>query len=417
VNDPPAAPPGDAVSTPEDTATSGTLPGSVDPDGDSLTFGGTDEPLHGTVSVGSDGSYTWTPDPDYAGGDTFGYQVCDPSGACATAVVTVTVTAVNDTPVAADDTVSTGHGDAVTFDPAANDTDPDGDALAVLVSDPAHGTVTLDGNDVTYTPDAGWSGPDSFTYVACDAALACDTATLTVTTAAGPPPVNHAPLADAGADHTVPSGTAGALDGSGSSDPDGDLLTYSWAQTGGPAVLLSGATTANPTFTGLVGPATLTFTLTVSDGTLTDTATVTVTVAPPVATSDAPDCDAVTVTTDPDGITVSVPCDDDADATYEVVDGPGHGDAEVLDTGEVRYVPEPGFTGTDTFTVRVCTAAGCTSAVVTVTVHDAAVTRPRAVDGVPAGLPQTGSPADVLVAAAFVLVAFGAALQRRPRSR
>jgi len=95
---------------------------------------------------------------------------------------------------------------------------------------------------------------------------------------------NQAPIADAGDDQTVASEQAGvSLDGSGSTDPDGDPLDYSWTQTSGPSVTLSGANTATPSFTAPVGPATLTFELEVCDGEpLCDTDTVTVNVNEPV---------------------------------------------------------------------------------------------------------------------------------------
>lgn len=95
----------------------------------------------------------------------------------------------------------------------------------------------------------------------------------------GAPAVNHAPVANAGADFTAAAGSTIRLDGSGSSDPDGDTLTYSWVQQGTPTVPLTGANTATPTFTTPQTGA-YTFELTVSDGKLSSVASVTVTVQP-----------------------------------------------------------------------------------------------------------------------------------------
>jgi len=96
---------------------------------------------------------------------------------------------------------------------------------------------------------------------------------------------NTPPNADAGANFSLTEGTPGALDGTASSDPDLDTLTFSWAQISGPTVTLSGATSATPTFTAPMVTATtaLTFRLTVNDGrggTDTDDIVVTVTDSP-----------------------------------------------------------------------------------------------------------------------------------------
>ena len=101
-------------------------------------------------------------------------------------------------------------------------------------------------------------------------------ATLEVTA----PPTNTAPEADAGDDQTVDEGDTVTLDATDSSDADGDSLSYSWIQTGGPSVSLSDASAEEPTFTApdVSGDQTLTFEVEVSDGIETDTDTVSVTV-------------------------------------------------------------------------------------------------------------------------------------------
>jgi hypothetical protein len=102
----------------------------------------------------------------------------------------VTVTAVNDAPVAAGDSATTPAGSAVAIAVLANDVDVDGDALGVAsVSDPPHGTATANANGtITYTPDAGYSGNDAFAFTATDGTATSALATVAVSVTAPPPP-------------------------------------------------------------------------------------------------------------------------------------------------------------------------------------------------------------------------------------
>jgi hypothetical protein len=379
----------------------------TDPDGDTLVLAVPAQPAHGTVTVdGND--VTYTPDAGYVGTDTIAYTVCDGADVCDTGSVLVTVAAPpNTAPVAADDTATVPADGSVTFDPTVNDSDADGDALALTVPvQPAHGTVTVDGHDVTYVPAAGFSGTDTVTYTVCDPTPACDTAVVTVTVQA-PTPGNRPPVADAGPDRVVDPGDTVRLDGRGSSDPDLDPLTYLWVATlGADHVEVTGATTARPTVRPLVaGPAKVVFLLTVSDGTATSTDTVTVFIERETPPAEPPvTCQPMTVTSPPAGVVVDPAC---TPGTTSIAEQPAHGTLTVLDDGSVRYVPDAGYAGTDSFVIRVC-SVGCATSVVTVRVPRQVV-RPRAV---PRDLPRTGGPGS-LVPIGVVLVLAGAALQRR----
>src|SRR5205823_9303329 len=136
------------------------------------------------------------PNADYNGPDSFTYKANDGNLDSSVATVSLTVTAVNDAPVVANDAYSTAEDTPLSVSAPgllANDTDVEGDGLtAVLVSGPAHGTLTLNSNgSFTFTPAVNYNGPDSFTYKANDGALDSNVATVPLTGEAG----NDAPVA------------------------------------------------------------------------------------------------------------------------------------------------------------------------------------------------------------------------------
>ena len=222
VNDAPVAT-DQAVGTDEDTATAIAL-SATDAEGSPLTYAIGTGPAHGTLS-GTAPTVTYTPAANYNGPDSFTFTANDGSLASNAATVTITVTAVNDAPVAAVDSYTTTEDTPLTIAAPgvlANDTDVDSTALtAGLVSGPAHGTLTLnpDGSFI-YTPAANFSGSDSFTYDAYDASSDSNVATVTITVTA----VNDAPVA---ADQAVVTDedTAKAI-ALGVTDPDSTTFTY-----------------------------------------------------------------------------------------------------------------------------------------------------------------------------------------------
>ncbi|MEZ8034514.1 Ig-like domain-containing protein, partial [Vibrio crassostreae] len=172
---------GDTVSftTDEDTPVSGTLSAS-DEDGDSLSFSKSTEPSNGTVVIDENGDWTYTPNENYNGNDSFTVVVSDGQGGSDTITVNVDVTPVNDAPIGSDVSVTTDEDSPVSGSLSA--IDEDNDSLSFTKgTDPSNGTVTVneDGN-WSYTPDENYDGSDSFTVIVSDGQGGTDTITVDV---------------------------------------------------------------------------------------------------------------------------------------------------------------------------------------------------------------------------------------------
>ena len=131
--------------------------------------------------------------------------------------------------------------DAVDLSITLTATGADGDPLTyTIVSSPAKGSLSGTGATRIYTQHSNFNGDDSFTFFANDGKVNSAVATVTITVN----PINDAPVAEAGPDQTVFVDDVVSLDGTNSSDPEADTLTYAWTQTGGPTVILSDANAA-----------------------------------------------------------------------------------------------------------------------------------------------------------------------------
>ena len=253
-----------SVNVPVNTATAITLTGS-DPDGDALTCTIAGQPAHGTLS-GAAPNLTYTPALDYTGSDSFTFTVSDGEYTSAPATVSITVAPVNHPPTADAQSVTTTEGTAVPITLAGSD--PDGDELTyALVTQPAHGLLTGLLPTLTYTPAAGYSGTDSFTFTVNDGLATSAPATVSITVT----PVNDAPAAaddsySVNVNKQLKVNAPGVL--KNDSDPDNDALT---------AVLVSGPASgkltfnANGSFTYVPQPGfagIVTFTYQATDGTL-----------------------------------------------------------------------------------------------------------------------------------------------------
>ena len=392
-NDPPFAG-DDAALTPQEVPVSGNLlTNDFDPNGDNIIITTTQisGPSNGTVSIDSNGDYTYTPNPGFVGPDVFVYQICDDGTPvlCAQATVVITVYPDNVPPVAVDDINGTLVNTPVDGDVITNDYDPDGDNISVtLLSGPPNGNVTLDpSGSYTYTPNNGFDGNDTFTYVLCDDGTPqlCDTATVSIevvsTSTANEPPVAQDDYAVTYEDVPVAGNVL-----SNDDDPDGDNIILNLTPLSGPdngSVTLLGNGTfnyiPNPGFTGED-----VFTYSICDDqipSLCDTATVTILVLPDY---NGPDNDPPFAGDDfaltPQEVAVSGDLlvndydinGDPITINTTPISGPSNGSVVINSNGTYTYTPGTGFTGTDQFVYEICddgTPNLCAQATAYITVY------------------------------------------------
>ncbi|MFN3191759.1 MAG: tandem-95 repeat protein [Aureliella sp.] len=196
----------DSAPTLEDQAVSiDVLANDSDPEDDALSIDSVTQPAFGLTVIEA-GQVRYMPNANFYGSDSFTYTIVDSAGNTATASVDVTVTPVNDAPIAAVDSFSLDQDTRLTIDAPGvlvNDSDVDGDLLtASVVSGPASGSLSLDlDGSFTYEPAAGFSGTDSFTYQAVDPSGASSdpvTVSLQVNPVAGGPNLSHGSVVDVG---------------------------------------------------------------------------------------------------------------------------------------------------------------------------------------------------------------------------
>ena len=327
------------VTTLEDAAVPVTLTGS-DPDGDPMTYQVATDPAHGSLS-GAAPDLTYVPSADFNGADSFTFTVNDGTADSDPATVTIAITAANDAPEADDQAVTAKESTDLEITLTASDVD--GDALTFnVLSDPAHGALSGTAPDLTYTPDVGYTGGDSFTFDASDGDAGSNVATVSITVAP-----NSAPSAD---DQSVPTAedTPAAITLTGS-DVDGDPLTFS--VTADPVNGTLDGTPPDLTYTPAAdfhGSDSLTFT--VNDGTVdSEPATVSISVT---AVNDPPVANLQAVTTDEDtpvAITLTGSDVDGDSLTFNITAAPVNGTLDGT-SPDLTYTPDSDFHGSDGFT-------------------------------------------------------------------
>jgi len=217
-NQPPVAN-NQSLSTNEDVDLALVLTGS-DPEAQPITYIVLTQPAHGSL-IGTAPSLTYHPNPNYFGSDSFTFKVNDSQVDSNIATISITMTAVNDAPVANNLTIGTAVNQSVGIVLTGADIDNDPLTFSVTAT-PQHGTLTGNEPNLIYTPANNYSGTDSFTYKANDGSLDSTPATVSLTISAGNmPPIANPQEVTLAEDTTIPIVLS-------ASDPEGAPLTYSF---------------------------------------------------------------------------------------------------------------------------------------------------------------------------------------------
>lgn len=342
------------------------LANDSDPDGnlEPATLAVVGSPALGSASVQA-ARITYVPSPNRHGNDRIEYRICDAAGACSTASVSVVISPVNDAPTTPDLALTTPGGTLVSSPLGYTDIDGDPIRCALSTAPPVGAaTVPADCSRFSYQPPVGFSGDVPVAIDVSDGTVTVRaTVNVTVLPGGGAPVANpDSASTTAGVPVTIP-----VL--ANDSDPEGDQLSIGGvdAPNLGTASTSGNQIVYTPPAT---GSGTASFDYRACDtGGLCSSATVTVTITLP---SIAPQDDYLS-TTESKAAVINVSSNDGNidKTTVTIIDPPDFGEiTDVGRSGNVRYRPDPGYVGSDSFTYRVCNAAGsCGTATVWITVE------------------------------------------------
>ncbi len=381
-------------STPGATVSGNVLDNDSDPEGDMQTVSTTpvDDVDNGTLVLNADGTFSYVPNDGFIGTDSFVYSVCDDGTpqACDQATVYITVGGAGNTTDAENDINNTFADTSVSGNVLTNDTDAEGDTQTVTTTTvtTAQGVVvTIDPatGEYEYTPPTGYVGEDSFEYTVCDDGnpQACDTATVYIEVLPIGGPDNEAPIANADTAGTEQDTPVNGNVLSNDFDPDGDpiVVTTTTVTTTEGVVVTIDPNTGEYVYTppaGFTGDDSFEYTICDNGNpALCDTAVVVITVYEDnrdnftFANDDAyfnSTCDTTTGNvldndSDPEGDMQTV--------NTTPVDDVDNGTLVLNADGTFSYVPNDGFTGTDSFVYSVCddgTPQACDQATVYISV-------------------------------------------------
>ncbi|RZK76983.1 MAG: tandem-95 repeat protein, partial [Pedobacter sp.] len=303
-----------------------------------------DNPINGTVVINGTGDPVYTPANGFSGKDTFTYKLRNTSGGLESDPITVTV---NVRPSGSPDNGIFSINTPLNIDVKNNDLSK-ANTTVIINSNPANGSVTVNGSNVTYTPNTGYVGNDVFTYV-LRTADGLNSDPINVTVSAVPLPVRPSGSPDIATTPTNIPVTIAIKDNDASKT--GTTAAIQTTPTHGTVTVNpAGEAIYTPT-PGFSGKDTFTYVLTDNNGLTSDPISVTVNVKP-VGTND----NASTPVNKP--VTINIKNNDlsKVGTTPIINTNPEHGTVTIDAGGNAIYTPTNGYIGTDSFTYRLKTA-------------------------------------------------------------
>jgi len=329
-----------------------------DIDGDNLTITMVTNPGNGSWT-NSGTVYTYSPNNNFYGSDSFAYEISDSAGGLASGLISITINSVNDDPTADNAADSCNEDESVSTNVVALGSDIDlADSLTLdSVGAANNGVVSINGDNAVYTPNADYYGIDSYTYTLADNDGATATATITVTVS----PVNDNPVATDGTDSCNEDEASSTNVIALSSDVDTtDVLSISGTTDGnnGSCQIVGDVVVYTPN-ADYNGVDTYTFTITDGNGGF-DTASVTITVIPvnddPIAGGTSDNCDE-----DSSATTLLLSTfNTDIDGDVLTLDSVGNATNGSVSQGidDATFTPDADFNGVATYTYTVTDSYG-----------------------------------------------------------
>ena len=343
----------------------------TDSDGQQISLLSVSTPSHGTA-VKSGANIIYTPSLDYAGVDAFTYTISDASSATASASISITMT--NNPPTAVNDAYSTIVNIPKSVNPLSNDSDPDNQVITLVIAGtPSHGTLSITGNIITYSPGSNYFGADSFTYTIADASGATSSSQIVFTI------INNAPIALSDSVSTTVNTVVNISPLQNDNDPDGQSISVInvGSATHGTASISGGSTIIYTPATNFAGVDSISYTVADASGAIASSSvTITIINTPPVAFGDS-------YTTNMNTPLTFYPMSNDFDPDNQIITiiniatNPNNGNA-VISGPSIVYTPSSNFFGADSLVYTIADASGATSsATVTITILN---TKPDAIN-------------------------------------